>query len=142
MRNEKGWRRTKRTGKTALTALLLAAALSACGAQTGQTADSGDLEQYRTEYIGDNTKVIGIASRQSYPKGYAYDHIAMQTETEPYALTVYLQVEAQADDVGELDENAALTYSLIGNLGDLYYVNAADETALASYQETPAEKKK
>ena len=73
------------------------------------------LTQYHTEYVGDSTKVIQITSKQSYPPGYSYDHIAIESKEEPYGLTVYLTVE------------------LIGNLESIKYIDARTAEEIASF---------
>ena len=53
------------------------------------------MSQYKTDYVGDAPKVINIVSGQNYPDGYSYDSIEIQSETEPYELTVFLKVVTQ-----------------------------------------------
>ena len=92
------------------------------------------LNQYRTEYVGDNTKVIQITSKQSYPTGYSYDHIAIESKEEPYGLTVYLTVEeADEDSKKKLEENADVTFELIGNLESIKYIDARTADEIASF---------
>ena len=92
------------------------------------------LTQYHTEYVGDNTKVIQITSKQSYPPGYNYDHIVLDTKKEPYGLTVYLTVEGADDDSKEsLKENADVTFELIGNLESIKYIDVATADEIASF---------
>ena len=49
-----------------------------------------DIEQYRTDYIGDAPKVSSIAQLLSYPKDFRYSSIELKTQTKPYELIVYL----------------------------------------------------
>ena len=101
-------------------------------AQTNVTTDP---EQYSTPYVGDNSKVIGVVSNLSYPQGYSYESIEIQSSTEPYGLTVYLTVGETADAVSETDlqEDADKTFELIGNLGTLEYKNSQTKELLASF---------
>ena len=81
-----------------------------------------DLSQYKTDYVGDSSNVINIVSNQEYPEGYSYDSIEIQSETEPYGLTVFLKDEPSAPKLeDELQVNADMTFDLIGNLGTLDY---------------------
>lgn len=66
------------------------------------------LEQYRTEYIGDNNNVIKIASLQDYPTGYTYDHIEIRSdEGHNYELIIYLKVTEMPDsDYLDLEQNS------------------------------------
>lgn len=92
------------------------------------------LTQYHTEYVGDSTKVIQITSKQSYPPGYSYDHIAIESKEEPYGLTVYLTVEeADEDSKKKLEENADVTFELIGNLESIKYIDVATADEIASF---------
>ena len=92
------------------------------------------LTQYHTEYVGDSTKVIQITSKQSYPPGYNYDHIVLDTKKEPYGLTVYLTVEGADDDSKKkLKENANVTFELIGNLESIKYIDVATADEIASF---------
>ena len=94
-----------------------------------------DLSQYKTDYVGDFSNVIKIVSSQDYPEGYAYDSIEIQSEGEPYGLTVFLKVEPSASKLeDELQVNADMTFDLIGNLGTLDYKIADSKEIIASYE--------
>ena len=75
--------------------LLSMMSVSACGRKV-ELYEIPDLSQYKTDYVGDAPNVINIVSRQDYPKGYSYDSIEIQSETEPYGLTVFLKDEPSA----------------------------------------------
>ena len=94
-----------------------------------------DLSQYKTDYVGDSSNVINIVSNQEYPEGYSYDSIEIQSETEPYGLTVFLKAEPSASMLeDELQVNADMTFDLIGNLGTLDYKIADSKEIIASYE--------
>ena len=94
-----------------------------------------DLSQYKTDYVGDSSNVINIVSNQEYPEGYSYDSIEIQSETEPYGLTVFLKDEPSAPKLeDELQVNADMTFDLIGNLGTLDYKIADSKEIIASYE--------
>lgn len=93
--------------------------ISACGKKEN-LYEIPDLSQYKTDYVGDSSNVINIVSGQEYPEGYSYDSIEIQSETEPYGLTVFLKDEPSAVKLeDELQVNADMTFDLIGNLGQL-----------------------
>ena len=69
--------------------------ISACGKKE-KLYEIPDLSQYKTDYVGDSSKVINIVSGQEYPEGYSYDSIEIQSETEPYGVTVFLKDEPSA----------------------------------------------
>lgn len=94
-----------------------------------------DLSQYKTDYIGDSSNVINIVSGQEYPEGYSYDSIEIQSETEPYGLTVFLKDEPSAVKLeDELQVNADMTFDLIGNLGTIDYKTADSKEIIALYE--------
>ena len=94
-----------------------------------------DLSQYKTDYVGDSSNVINIVNGQEYPEGYSYDSIEIQSETEPYGLTVFLKDEPSAAKLeDELQVNADMTFDLIGNLGTIDYKTADSKEIIASYE--------
>ena len=108
--------------------------ISACKSKE-EMHEGSNLSQYKTDYVGDNSKVINIVSGQEYPEGYSYDSIEIQSETEPYGLTVFLNVEPSASKLeDELQVNADMTFDLIGNLGKLDYKIADSKELIASYK--------
>ena len=92
------------------------------------------LEQYRTEYIGDNNNVIKIASLQDYPTGYTYDHIEIRSDEEPYELIIYLKVTEMPDsDYLDLEQNSNSIFDLNANLGKITFVNEETQKEIVSY---------
>ena len=108
--------------------------ISACGKKEN-LYEIPDLSQYKTDYVGDSSNVINIVSGQEYPEGYSYDSIEIQSETEPYGLTVFLKVEPSAVKIeDELQVNADMTFDLIGNLGTIDYKTADSKEIIVSYE--------
>ena len=108
--------------------------ISACGKKE-KLYEIPDLSQYKTDYVGDSSNVINIVSGQEYPEGYSYDSIEIQSETEPYGLTVFLKDEPSAAKLeDELQVNADITFDLIGNLGTIDYKTADSKGIIASYE--------
>ena len=109
--------------------------ISACARKKEEMYKVPDLSQYKTDYVGDAPNVISIVSSQDYPEGYSYDSIEIQSETEPYGLTVFLKVEPSASKLeDELQVNADMTFDLIDNLGILDYKSADSKEIIASYE--------
>ena len=122
--------------KTAAIILVLLSimSVSACG-RKAELYEIPDLSQYKTDYVGDAPNVINIVSGQDYPKGYSYDSIEIQSETEPYGLTVFLKEEPSAPRLeDELWVNADMTFDLISNLGTLDYKIADSKVIISSYE--------
>ena len=116
--------------------------ISACGKKE-KLYEIPDLSQYKTDYVGDSSNVINIVSGQEYPAGYSYDSIEIQSETEPYGLTVFLKDEPSAVKLeDELQVNADMTFDLIGNLGTIDYKTADSKEIIASYERFQCNKQK
>ena len=108
--------------------------ISMCGKKE-KLYEIRDLSQYKTDYVEDSSNVINIVSGQEYPEGYSYDSIEIQSETEPYGLTVFLKDESSAVKLeDELQVNADMTFDLIGNLGTIDYKTADSKEIIASYE--------
>jgi hypothetical protein len=84
------------------------------------------LFEYRTPYVGDNSAVANIVRLLSFPPGVDYDHIELQTASEPYGVDVYFNVTPEVkafydNDSPEPDKmktfrvNACIMLSLIKN---------------------------
>lgn len=114
-----------------LLTILTAIFLSAC---QPAKSEMDSLEQFRTEYIGDNNNVIKIASLQDYPTGYTYDHIEIRSDEEPYELIIYLKVTEMPDsDYLDLEQNSNSIFDLIANLGKITFVNEETQKEIVSY---------
>ena len=124
----------KKEGIASILSIVLIVLTSTCGRKETMY-EIPDLSQYRTDYVGDSSKVINIVSRQDYPEGYSYEGIAIQSEKEPYGLTVFLKVEPSATKLeDELQVNADMTFDLIRNLKKLDYKIADSKEMIASYE--------
>ncbi|SKB74519.1 protein of unknown function [Lachnospiraceae bacterium] len=103
-------------------------------------AVSDDIEQFRTPYVGDNTKVVGVASHLDYPEGLKYDHIEILSEKEPYGLNIYVKKDTQ--DLSNDAETALLkssdtVFDLIGNVQTLTFMDASNNETIAEFQRDP-----
>ena len=92
----------------------------------------GDLEQYRTDYIGDAPKVSAIAQGLTYPKDYTYSSIELQTTTEPYELIIYLDGKAEVQEE-EFAKCASAAFELIGNMGVITFKEVQNGETIASF---------
>lgn len=103
------------------------------------------LWKQRTEYIGNGGKVSSISGGLDYPAPFKYDHIELQTNNEPYRLTVFIamdgttagkplvsdkhpaadvlpgQDELLAQATPEFNKNALLLFGLIGNVDEVVF---------------------
>lgn len=87
------------------------------------------LLQYKTEYVGDNSRVGGILSLLPYPDGIQQDHFALETGGEPYGISVYLKAEpgtfeqyGSEESQAPFAKNAYLLLALVGNADHINFV--------------------
>lgn len=81
------------------------------------------LLQYRTEYVGDNSKVGGIVSELEYPEGVGYNFFQLFTGSPPLSITVRLDADTDtrnfytgAVNQGTFQKNATILFALVGNV--------------------------
>lgn len=84
------------------------------------------LYDFKTDFVGDNTKVSQIVSKEVYPKNFEIGEIKILSEKEPYGLKVFCK---NFEDIEKEDlfKNAATTLALIKNLDNLSYVDAEEK---------------
>lgn len=104
--------------------------LVGCGKKESATIDENSLYSYKTEFVGDNSKVISIVSKLDY-NNFDYDSILIQSEKEPYGLTVYLNGEENKEH--DFFDNAIMTFALIENLENIKYVDKNTENILEEF---------
>lgn len=84
------------------------------------------LYDFKTDFVGDNTRVSQIVYRQAYPKNFETGEIKILSDKEPYGLKVFCK---NFEDIEKEDlfKNAATTFALIKNLDNLSYVDAEEK---------------
>ena len=115
---------TKRKLLLSALAMLSIAGLAACNPAATDKDFAAVIHEAKTNYVGDNSKVIAIVSNLTYPHGAKFNSIEIHSAQEPYGLDVYLKTEGHSPTADDLFKNAAVTFSLIGNLGQLNYLDA------------------
>lgn len=89
------------------------------------------LYKNKTEYLGDNSKVVNIVSSLEYPKGYKYVHIELLTENEgDYQLNIVLEESDEPHklpDEHDVIAQSAILFSLIENLDKVAYVTSKND---------------
>ncbi|MDU5274535.1 MAG: DUF4825 domain-containing protein [Peptoniphilus lacydonensis] len=97
------------------------------------------LYDFKTDYVGDNSKVSQIVYKQKYPKNFEPGEIKILSEKEPYGLKIFCK---NYNDIKkeELFKNAATTLSLIKNLANLYYVDE-EEKEIFTFTRSEVEEK-
>lgn len=95
------------------------------------------LYDFKTDFVGDNTRVSQIVYRQTYPKNFEAGEIKILSDKEPYGLKVFFK-NFEGLEKEDLFKNAATTFALIKNLGNLSYVDA-DEKEIFSFSRAEVE---
>lgn len=95
------------------------------------------LYDFKTDFVGDNTRVSQIVSKEVYPKNLKTGEIKILSDKKPYGLKVFCKnyKDLERED---LFKNAATTFALIKNLGNLSYVDA-DEKEIFSFSRSEVE---
>ena len=96
------------------------------------------LYDFKTDFVGDNTRVSQIVYRQAYPKNFQTGEIKILSDKKPYGLKIFCKnyKDLERED---LFKNAAITFALIKNLDNLYYVDE-DENKIFSFTRAEVEK--
>ncbi|HZX45850.1 MAG TPA: M56 family metallopeptidase [Clostridia bacterium] len=116
---------------TALVAVLVAAAAVGLAANPADKRPhlsyADKLYKYKTEYMGNASKVGGIIALLDFPDGVEYDHFELFTGSSPFGFTVHLKTDTETRDFYDrqsdwipYEKNAIVMFSLIDNVG---YIN-------------------
>lgn len=100
--------------------IFLSLVLVLCGCQN-RRIDS--LYNYKTDFVGDNSSVSQIVSRQDYPKGFEVGAIEILSSKSPYGLKIFVKDTSNINRE-DLFINAIETFALIKNLDRIYYVES------------------
>ncbi|WP_019139040.1 DUF4825 domain-containing protein [Peptoniphilus timonensis] len=92
--------------------------LSAC-----QTRRTDSLYNYKTNYVGDNSKVSHIISNQDYPKDFEVGAIEILSRKSPYGIKVFVKDTSNIKRE-DIFKNAITSFALIKNLDRIYYVES------------------
>ncbi len=123
-----------------LAVLAAAATIVALASNPLVKAEPGPADKYlayKTDYIGDNSKVGGIVSLMSFPEGVTVDRFELQTASEPYGVAIYLNADSKpsqnlAQDIENLiyARNAAVLFALVDNADSVgFWLNVDPITA-------------
>ena len=104
---------------------------TACG--KSQNSEK-NIYEYKTKYVGDNSKVINILSNLKYPKEASYNSVQIISEKEPYEILVKLNVNSdKIPEKNDFLKNTAIMFALIENLSFVKYVNVSDNKVVAEF---------
>ena len=111
--------------------LIVCVIFTACG--KSQNSEK-NIYEYKTKYVGDNSKVINILSNLKYPKEASYNSVQILSEKEPYGILVKLNVNSdKIPEKNDFLKNTAIMFALIENLSFVKYVNVSDNKVVAEF---------
>ena len=111
--------------------LILCVIFTACGKSQNSNKNIYD---YKTKYVGDNSKVINILSNLKYPKEVNYNSVQIISEKEPYGILVKLNVNSEkVPEKNDFFKNTVVMFALIENLSFVKYTNISDDKIIAEF---------
>ena len=104
---------------------------TACG--KSQNSEK-NIYEYKTKYVGDNSKVINILSNLKYPKETSYNSVQILSEKEPYGILVKLNIDSgKIPEKNEFLKNSAVLFALIENLSFVKYEDVSNNKIIAEF---------
>ena len=111
--------------------LILCVIFTACG--KSQNSEK-NIYEYKTKYVGDNSKVINILSNLKYPKEVNYNSVQILSEKEPYEILVKLNVNSdKIPEKNDFLKNTAIMFALIENLSFVKYEDVSNNKIIAEF---------
>lgn len=111
--------------------LIVCVIFTACGKSQNSNKN---IYEYKTKYVGDNSKVINILSNLKYPKEASYNSVQILSEKEPYGILVKLNINSRKiPEKNDFLKNTAVMFALIENLSFVKYTNISDDKIIAEF---------
>ena len=111
--------------------LILCVIFTACG--KSQNSEK-NIYEYKTKYVGDNSKVNKYFIKFKYPKKQVYNSVQILSEKEPYGILVKLNINSgKIPEKNEFLKNSAVLFALIENLSFVKYEDASDDKIIAEF---------
>ena len=111
--------------------LIVCVIFTACG--KSQNSEK-NIYEYKTKYVGDNSKVINILSNLKYPKETSYNSVQILSEKEPYVILVKLNINSgKIPEKNEFLKNSAMLFALIENLSFVKYEDVSNNKIIAEF---------
>lgn len=111
--------------------LIVCVIFTACGKSQNSNKN---IYEYKTKYVGDNSKVINILSNLKYPKETSYNSVQILSEKEPYGILVKLNIDSgKIPEKNEFLKNSAVLFALIENLSFVKYEDVSNNKIIAEF---------
>lgn len=123
----------KRSSKPLITILIVSilgtSFLIGCDTVKKEENLTDKLYGYKTEYVGDNSKVGNIVSNLKFPKGYKYKSMEIEADEKPYSLILQFEVPKDQDlTIDAFRIQSVIMFSLIDNLDQIVYIPVNSES--------------
>lgn len=112
--------------------ILILSIMSLVFVSCGKKIVEKSLYDYKTDYVGDNTKVVHIIEKLPYKDGVTVTSTQLLTDNEPYGIRIFIE-NSQLLDMEELFKNTVVSFALIGNLDTIEYVDDISKEILHSF---------
>ena len=104
---------------------------TACGKSQNSNKN---IYEYKTKYVGDNSKVINILSNLKYPKETSYNSVQILSEKELFGILVKLNIDSgKIPEKNEFLKNSAVLFALIDNLSFVKYEDVSNNKIIAEF---------
>ena len=111
--------------------LIVCVIFTACGKSQNSNKN---IYEYKTKYVGDNSKVINILSNLKYPKETSYNSVQILSEKELYGILVKLNINSgKIPEKNEFLKNSAVLFALIENLSFVKYEDVSNNKIIAEF---------
>lgn len=104
-----------------------------------------ELYEYKTPYVGDNSKVGNIIYRLYIPFEYSEHHFEILSKEKPYGLKIFYTVDSSTPKYNpfdfDYDNNAMVLFSLIDNLDRIEFHLKSKEYAVRIFTREDMDKK-
>ena len=111
--------------------LIVCVIFTACGKSQNSNKN---IYEYKTKYVGDNSKVTNILSNLKYPKETSYNSVQILSEKEPYGILVKLNTNSgKISEKNEFLKNSAVLFALIENLSFVKYEDVSNNKIIAEF---------
>jgi len=115
--------------------------------QNPSLASADKFLEYKTDYVGDASKVGNIIWLLNFPEKIEYDYFELHTDNAPYGITVHFKTDASTKDYyaaalnqAPFKKNAIIMFSLIGNADYLNFdLNDGENSYIVKYTREQAD---
>ncbi|MDD4402930.1 MAG: DUF4825 domain-containing protein, partial [Desulfitobacteriaceae bacterium] len=92
------------------------------------------LMKYKTQYVGDNSKVVALIDTLPLPQGITRSTVELRTSETPYGMTIHYDLENDSVQISEEQffRNSVLLFALIDNVEKVEHIGYWNNKLLSS----------